>query len=459
MKYKELFLTIILIFFFTYSSLAMTLNLKMALDVGLNNNQELKIAIEKLKAAESSVAMARSSYFPAIEVKGTYTYMGVIPQADMSAMGYSPLPTPTDPYQHTHTFESFKIDMARQNNYEASASLTQPIFMWGKLSSSYQVAKIAFQIEEQNYKMTRLKVINDIKSAFYKYLLDKEKVKLREENYNQLNENVKISEVNYKSGIITKYYLMAVSIQLANLEPMVLQAQNDAIISKENLKNILNLVNDDFDVDGDFKYGIADYHLDQLQEMVLKDNPSLKILILQKDSMDKLISLSRSANKPSLVGILNYKYSYIPSDAKTFGGNNASSWNAVLALSIPVSEWFPWSKTMNDIDKSKANYEQMVLAYEQMKDSILLQLKQVFLNLNKEYKLIQSQKQNVDNAKETYAFRQKQYKNGLIKYTELLTAQVALTDAETNYLQAIYNYILAKTNLDKLLGKENVEEF
>jgi len=459
---RQLLKSISLLFIILLSPLtlfSLTLDLKSAIEIGLKNNKELKIAREKVKAAKADLAIARSSFFPSIEAKGNYTYLGIVPEAEMMSMGYVPMPTMTDPYRHTHTLETIKMKMARQNNYEASISVTQPIFMWGRLINSYKVSKIKLEIEQENYKKTKLKIIKEIKNSFYGYLVAKESFKLMEESYKQLEENVKSAEVNYKSGIITKYDFMAISIQLANLEPAVLQVKNGVLLAKEKLKNVLGLDTDDFNVEGDFKYNKVEYDFEKLKKIFFKNNLDLKILTLQKKVMAKVISLSRAANKPSIVGVFNYKYSYIPDDDDTFGSSEPDSWTATVALTVPISEWFPWSKTMNDIDKSKENYKQIDLTYKQVAEGLLIRLKQIYLELETQYNVIESQKKNIKNANETYLFRKKQYKSGLIRYTELIDAQVSLTKAKTNYLEAVFKYIMAKANLDEILGKENRKEF
>ncbi len=456
---SKIIFPLFVLFFIPYSLFSLTLNLKSAIEIGLKNNKELKISREKVKSAKANLSIARSSFFPSIEAKGSYTYLGVVPEAEMTGMGYTPMPTATDPYRHTHTLETVKLKMARQNNYEASISLTQPIFMWGRLVNNYKLSKIQLDIARENYRKTKLKVIKDIKKAFYTYLLSKENEKLMEQTYNQLKENVKSASANYKSGIITKYDFMAISIQLANLEPSVMQAKNGVILAKQALKNILGLDTDEFEVESEFKYKKVKYKFEKLKKKLLNNNPDLKILSLQKKSLKKLISISRAANKPSLVGILNYKYSYISEDEKTFGSNEPESWTAILSLTIPISEWFPWSKTINEIDKSKANYNQIDLTYSQVKEALLLNLKQIYLELETQYNVIENQKKNIGNAEKTYLFRRKQYKSGLIRYTELIDAQVALTKAKTNYLEAIFKYIMAKASLDEILGEENHNKF
>lgn len=455
---KKFFIFLIL-FIININLYSLTLDLKTAIQIGIKNNKELLIAESKLKSAEANLKVARSSFFPSIEAKGTYTYLGVVPESEMKALGYVPMPTPTDPFKHTHTLESVKLKMARENNYEASLNLTQPIFMWGRLVNNYKFAKIQYEIERENYKKTRLKVIKDIKNAFYSYLLAQKNAELMEESYNQLKENVKSAEINYKSGVITKYDFMALQIQLVNMEPSVVQAKSSVEIAKENLKNIIGLETDDFSIVGEFNFKKVDLNFEDLKEQVLNNNPDLKIISLQKEAMDKLISINRSMNKPSLMGIFSYKYKYIPEDEKAFGESQPDSWNVTLALTVPISEWFPWSKTSYEIDKSKYNFQQVELTYKNIADFTLLRLKQLLIELNTQYEMIEGQRANVENAKETYEFRTQQYKRGLIRYTELIDSQVSLTKAEVNYLQVLFKYIMAKVGIDELSGIENLEEF
>ena len=450
---------IFILFLFTTSLNSMVLDLKTAIQIGLMKNKEILISQEKLKSAEANLKIALASFFPTIEAKGTYTYLGVVPESEMKVMGYVPMPTPTDPFNHYHTLETMKLKMARENNYEASINLTQPIFMWGRIVNNYKFAKIQFEIEKENYKKTRLKVIKDIKNAFYSYLLSEKNAELMEESYNQLKENVKSAEANYKSGVITKYDFMALQIQLVNMEPSLVQAKSSVEIAKENLKNIIGLQTNDFSVIGEFKYEKIEYNFENLKEQVLNNNSDLKIFSLQKEAMEKLASVNRSMNKPSLVSMFSYKYKYIPKNEKAFGESLPDSWNITLALTVPISELFPWSKTSYQIDQAKYNVEQIDLAYKNLIDFTILRLKQLFIEFNTQYSMIEGQKANVENAKETYKFRSQQYKRGLIRYTELIDSQVALTKAEINYLQTIFKYIMAKVGLDEIAGIENINEF
>ncbi|MBU1075833.1 MAG: TolC family protein [Spirochaetes bacterium] len=449
-----IFLSILI---YSTSLSAVTLNIGSAIDIAIKNSKELRTAKENLKSAKAEMGIARSSFFPSIEGKASYTYLGVVPSTIMGSMGYEPDPlNPLDPYRHSHSFTESQIDLARQNNWEGTITLMQPIFTWGKLAGSYKLASLKYDSEEENYKKAKIQLVYNVKDAYYSYLLTKKRIKLLEEMYEQLKETVKSAQVNYRSGIITKYDLMAMEVQLANMEPSLKQAQDGIVLAKENLRNTLGYKDNGFEVEDEFTYTNIYYNFSSVKDRFLTHNPDLKSMQNQKKIMDKLVSLSRTANKPSLAGIVNYKYTYIPEDSSTFGSSDPHSWSATLALTIPISEWFPWSRTSKEVDRSKADNNAMDLGYEQMKEGLLIQLKQIILEMNTQNKLIESQNNNVQKAKETYQFHQKQYRTGLIRNTELISSQVALSEAETNYLEAIFKYILAKAKLDLLLGQVNI---
>ncbi|MBN1897143.1 MAG: TolC family protein [Spirochaetes bacterium] len=448
------------ILFFLLSPLiyGLTLDLKGAIETGLKHNRSLQLARERVKAAQAEVGMARSSFYPTIEGSLNYTYMGVIPTAEMMAMGLV-MPDPTDPFYHYHTLESAKLEMARRHNWGGGVTVTQPLFMWGRLINAYNLASMNLEAEEQNFKKQQIQTIYDIKEAFYSYLVSIKRVALLEDQYQQLEENVKSAKINYGSGLFSKYDLMDMEVRLANMEPALKQAKDGLQLAMDRLKTTLGYDKDDLQIKDELEYTKIDLDFTKTRQVFLQKNPDLISARLGKRISEKSLSLSRAANKPTLMGIFDYNYTYIPEGSETFGSSEPHSWTVTVALSIPISEWLPWSKTSRDIDKSKALLNQADLGYEQLKDSLQIQLKQIILDLGAQYQLIESQKQNVEKARQTYEFRKKQYKSGLIRNTDLLGSQVALKDAETNYLNTAFNYIMAKARLDLLLGNVNKEKF
>ena len=89
---------------------------------------------------------------------------------------------------------------------------------------------------------------------------------------------------------------------------------------------------------------------------------------------------------------------------------------------------------------------------QQKKDSIQLEVRQAYLNMNEAEQCIQTSKVSVEKAQEDFKIAQVRYSAGVGTNLDVIDAQVALTSAQTNYIQSLYDYNTSKANLDKAMG-------
>ncbi len=451
----------ILIFFigitFVSNLYAITFNLKTAIEYGLKHNDQIKIAKQKIEAAEGEITSARAGFFPSITYSGSYTYIGIIPEAEMASMGIV-MPDPHNPFQHYHTFTTYKFKMAQRENITSSVTVTQPLFMWGRIFFNYKIAKLNLKKARQDYVKTTLSVIHQIKQAYYQYLLAKQTLEVMKESFQQLKETVDIAKVNFQNGIITKYDYMSMEVRLLNFKPQLLQAENRLKIAKENLKNILG-INQDFEIEEKFHYQKFDKDFNSLLKQCYDNNPDYQMLKIQKEIIEYLLKIQRAGNKPSLLANFNYQYKHKIEEDVGFQSKEPESWNVTVALNFPVSELFPWSKTSGEIDKTKATLKQMKQTLSQYKKILKLQLLSYYEEIRTGYTLIEAEKKNIEEAKKIYEFNKKRYRQGLIRHIELNDSRIAYLKAKLNYLDAIYKYISAKSSIDMLCGIINKNEW
>ena len=89
---------------------------------------------------------------------------------------------------------------------------------------------------------------------------------------------------------------------------------------------------------------------------------------------------------------------------------------------------------------------------QQKKDSIQLEVRQAYLNMNEAEQRIQTSQVSVEKAQEDFKIAQVRYSAGVGTNLDVIDAQVALTSAQTNYIQSLYDYNISKANLDKAMG-------
>lgn len=88
-----------------------------------------------------------------------------------------------------------------------------------------------------------------------------------------------------------------------------------------------------------------------------------------------------------------------------------------------------------------------------LKEGIELEIRVAYLGIEEAKKLVESQKENIVQAEEALSIVEERYKQGLATSLEVMDTQLALTQAKTNWLQSLSDYLITKAELKKAIGK------
>ena len=108
---------------------------------------------------------------------------------------------------------------------------------------------------------------------------------------------------------------------------------------------------------------------------------------------------------------------------------------------------------MGKVKQSKAQLSQVKIGREQLVDGIKMEIRQACFNIKQSEELILAQKENVESARDNLQTAQKRYEGGLVSDVEVRDARLALSQSETNYLKALYDYNVAIASIDKAMGR------
>ena len=128
-----------------------------------------------------------------------------------------------------------------------------------------------------------------------------------------------------------------------------------------------------------------------------------------------------------------------------------TDWNFTLALSVPIFDGF---LTRSKVRSAKSDLRQLEITESQTEDMIRLEISQAISDLNLARENILSQTENVNQAKESLRIANVQYDKGLLTNLELMDTEFALTVAETNHLQALSDYLIAKAQYQRAIGMD-----
>lgn len=443
-----------------------TFTLQESIDFAQENSKKIKSAMENVESAEGKVNEAISGMLPKLSGNGSYTYFieppvmldekaiadmrealsSIFPSGQMpSNFGDGTNPS-TDGRQELTSIEADK------HNYKASVSLQQPLFTWGKLYNSYKQAKLNLQAAKQGLKSEKHKLDLEVTKAFYGVILAREFVKVSEKAVAQVEKHVKTAKDLLEAGAATDYDVLRASVQLANVRSQLIKAKNSLRLAKESFKITLGLeLKTEVNVEGKLEYNQKSFQLEELLNMAMENRPDLRQLELQVLAGDKLVSVAKAGNKPNLVFMSNYDANFSTSYEEGIDRDWKRTWNVTLAVDIPI---FDGLATRARVKQAKSGLNQVKLGKAQLEDGINLEVKSAYLSLQEAQALIDAQKETVQQAEESLRIANLQHENGMITTVELTDAELALTQARVNRLQALYDYTVAIARLEKAIGKK-----
>ncbi|MFH1239111.1 MAG: TolC family protein, partial [bacterium] len=184
-------------------------------------------------------------------------------------------------------------------------------------------------------------------------------------------------------------------------------------------------------------------------EQALTKRLELAQLDVQNKLNDSLIEVYRAGWRPSLVASGNYDYQNQTNRLSAKSGDWDTKWAANLTLNMPLFDGFT---TRARVNQGLAQREQLKLNKEQLIDNIKLEIRQAYYNFEQAAENIKGQQENIDTAKDNLRIAQERYRLGLMSDIEVRDAELTLAQAETNYYQALFDYITAREKWEKVIG-------
>ncbi|MGQ9534712.1 MAG: TolC family protein [bacterium] len=419
----QLFLLISLI---NSDTISFTLN--DAIEFALNNNPEIKQLVISIEKSISNVGIARSAFYPTISASGYYAYLSDLPLFQL---------------------DSVYIPIGQHENYDFQVSLKQVIFAWGKIYDAYRIAGLSQDIAQLNLYRKKQEVSCAIRKTYYGILVLEQMVQLTRESLEQLKRHEESVRKRYEAGLVAQFDLLRSQVQVANLKPKLIEAENGLKLAQEGFKMLLGLPQEtNFILTDSLEMYDEEFDLDSLKEDALRNRAELKNL----DKVEKINKLTRAITARSNLPTVFAGVTYDRKKPFSFGGND---WGSNLTFNVgfqfPIFSGF---KNLYEFKEATARFKEADLARENLQKGIVLEVKQTYYNLSAAKEAIIAAQENINQAEQALNIMETRYKNGLATNLEYLDAQFAAMQAKVNYLNALKEYLSARADLIKAIGKE-----
>jgi outer membrane protein TolC len=258
-----------------------------------------------------------------------------------------------------------------------------------------------------------------------------------------------------QQGFVEKLDVQRLDVQANNLRAERQNVQNLIELSYTLLKFQMGMgVNDEITL----AEQLQDRSIDDLRPLISPD-PTFQYtsrieystLETQIKLAEQDIELTQKGYFPTLAGFANYGYN---SGRNIFSQLITDRWlnfgTVGLSLQVPIFDGF---QKRYQIAQKRVTLQKANNSGELLRNSIDLQIRQSSITLNNGLQSLQTQQRNRDLAQEIVRVTRIKYKEGVGSSIEVLNAEASLREAQTNYFASLYDFLIAKVDQDRALGR------
>ena len=412
----------------------LTLTLDKALEIALDENPTIKVAAEEIALKKVASKEAWQSLLPEASLNGSLDH--TIKAAEMKLNDMS-----------------FKMGQDGTNTANAGLSINLPLFA-PAVYRAMSMTKTDIELAVEKSRASELDLINQVTKAYYQLMLAQDSYEVLQGSYKLAEDNFNVVNAKYQQGAVSEFDKISAEVQMRSIKPNVISAANAVTLAKLQLKVLMGITADvDIKTDDHLTNYESMLFANQLKEedMSLENNTTMKQFELNMKLLEKNVKSLKTNFMPTLSMSFSYQYQslYNP-NINFFDYTWSNSSSLMFNLSIPLYRASNFTKVksariqMRQLDWNRIDTER----------KLNMQVVSYRNNMTASSEQVVSNKENVMQAEKAVQIAGKRYEVGKGTVLELNSSQVSLTQAQLTYNQSIYDYLVAKADLDQVLGKQ-----
>ena len=423
-----------------------TLTLDECRSLAIQNNKELQIAGEKVRVAGYDKQAALTKYFPQVSAMGTYmrNQKDINLLDDKTVAGLGKL-LPIDVGAFTH------LDI--QDVWLGNVSLVQPVFMGGKIIAYNQITKYAKELAQSMNDLKLQDVIYKTDEAYWQVVSLVNKKRLADSYVSLLRKMDTDVQALIEEGVATQVDGMSVLVKLNQAEMAQTKVDNGLALSRMALAQLCGLPLEE-------SLALADENIESLSESASSTGSySVEEAFINRQelkSLDYAVRIYKKKEKialaehlPSVALTANYLVTN-PNSFNGFKNDFGGMFNVGVAVQVPISGWWEGTYKRNAA-RAETHIKQLEL--DDAKEKIELQVNQSVYKVNEAGKKLTASSRNKEKAEENLRHATIGFEEGVIPALNLMEAQTAWVEAQSDLIDAQIEVKLTDVYLSKALGR------
>lgn len=339
-----------------------------------------------------------------------------------------------------------------RNIFTASVVVTQPVFMGGAITAANKMADIGEQMAATDIQNSSQNTIYSIDNAYWMVVSLKHKEKLANSYLTLVKKLDTDVKKMIKEGVATRADGLKVSVKVNEAEMQLTQVENGVSLAKMLLCQLCGMpVSDQVTLQDENDETIVavkeDLHanVDEAKE----NRPELRLLKQAVELSEQSTRLVRSAYLPQVAVTAGYLMSN-PNLYNGFERKFSGMWNIGILVRVPVWNWFEGTYKVR---ASKTATQIARMEYDDAGEKVELQVNQSSYKVAEANKKLAMATKNTESADENLRCANLGFKEGVMDVTDVMAAQTAWMQAQTQKIDAEIDVKLSQINLKKVVGE------
>ncbi|MFH2063581.1 MAG: TolC family protein [Pseudomonadota bacterium] len=394
------------------------------IDTALKNHPSMRIAASGVEAGKGREQQAVSRYLPQVTASTGYSEE----RQDGGAFGDTVTKT-----------------------YHTSLSLNQTIYDFGRTGSAYDSARLNTQSAELDAERMKQDVILNVKQAYFDLLKAGRLVHLARKTREQAENHLKQAQAFYRAGSKPIFDVTRAEVEVNSARLDLINAGNRKRIGCMALNNAMGVDPEGpIEIEDSLETWPAVPSLEKVKAEALANRPDLRKAGSDIAAAEARVRTEKADYLPVLA--LNGSYNWINGNTEMgiLEGDIGNSWNAGIALSVPLYEG---GLTNGRVNEAKSDLQLIEAQQDMLRQTILIEICQYYADMESAAVRIKVMESSLQKALENFAIAQGRYEEGVGPYIDVTDAQVSSVKAETDHVQSLYDFQLAAAKLLHAMGK------
>ena len=371
------------------------------------------------------------------------------------------------------------------NQFTGGLQLTQTLYSkqaFASVRGSEQFEDVSRYARDRQVQVTT----NQVVTAFYQALLARQEARVRTQRVERAQTTLQEVSLQVDRGVTPKAQRLGAEVELANARTQMIEARNAADLAQDDLKRTIGLAPDrpvdlrgSLDTqadDGLQTISVETLSMERAVDQAIENRPDLQRARLNVELRQIQKEASRAEFFPRVEAVANFNYSGRVPDNRSLvqttdpnpqnrpnpfyyselerGFFSDDFWNPSLSVGLQLS-WniFNGFQSASRLQQAEIQRQRAQTQLEQLRQAVAVEVRRAVRDLENARERINAQETNIQRAELNYEHVSKRVTEGVASPVELREASEQLDQSRLNYLQAVYDYVVARSNLETALGQ------